>query len=250
MVRAQSPVAGRDHGGVRRGRGGPQPTPRGHRAAVPDRARRVCGGDSRGPAYPVDRRTLLRRRRRCRRSLSRLGRRRGQDERGRGRERRRADGRDRRSPARAASRRGAGRPRRTVRTRPLARARPPGPGGQPAGRGGARRHRSHRAGRAECPVGPRRCAHRQPSRPQRPQRPVHRGRPGADRGHLEPDDPEALAIWLGGLIWWTEQNLHRALDRVGEDQDQLAAGLVRAVMAGPETVAIRRAFLSDALTRA
>lgn len=48
---------------------------------------------------------------------------------------------------------------------------------------------------------------------------------------------------------WLEQTVHLALDQIGEDQDQMAAFRVREVIAGPETVATRRAFLSDALTR-
>ena len=68
-------------------------------------------------------------------------------------------------------------------------------------------------------------------------------------GDIDADDPSALTRWLTSLIDWAELNVRLALDGIGDDQQELAAYLVRAVARGPDTIAKRRSFLDYCLTR-
>lgn len=64
-------------------------------------------------------------------------------------------------------------------------------------------------------------------------------------GRIGPDDVGSVAGWLNGLAWWTERNVQIALADPSPHHDDLASGLVHALVSGPTTVALRQRFLTD-----
>lgn len=64
-------------------------------------------------------------------------------------------------------------------------------------------------------------------------------------GRIGPDDVGSVAGWLNGLTWWTERNVLIALADPSPHHDDLASGLVHALVSGPATVALRQRFLTD-----
>ena len=68
-------------------------------------------------------------------------------------------------------------------------------------------------------------------------------------GIVDRSDPEALSGRLSGLVWWAEQNVRLAIRGIGDQQDELAALLVQAVINGRRDVADQQAFLAEAISR-
>ncbi len=68
-------------------------------------------------------------------------------------------------------------------------------------------------------------------------------------GTIEIDDGESLWLWLGGLIWWAEQNVRLAVDFATPSQDQNANDLLDAILSGPATIEERQEFLRHCTSR-
>jgi Ser/Thr protein kinase RdoA (MazF antagonist) len=68
-------------------------------------------------------------------------------------------------------------------------------------------------------------------------------------GHVEIADVDAMPRWLAGLTWWTERNLQIAAARPSREHDELAVGLVGALVNGVASVELRQRLVSDAIAR-
>ncbi|HEV2069188.1 MAG TPA: hypothetical protein VGR26_05300, partial [Acidimicrobiales bacterium] len=68
-------------------------------------------------------------------------------------------------------------------------------------------------------------------------------------GVLDADDPSVLSAAPAALAPWVMENLELAVARPSDRQDELAAALVDALLAMPETAATRQAVLARCLNR-
>ncbi len=68
-------------------------------------------------------------------------------------------------------------------------------------------------------------------------------------GILDADDPSVLTAAPAALVPWVMENLELAVARRSDRQDELAAALVDALLAMPETAATRQAVLARCLNR-
>lgn len=68
-------------------------------------------------------------------------------------------------------------------------------------------------------------------------------------GVVDRADPDSLGARLSGLVWWAEQNVRLAIRGIGDQQDELAMLLVKAVIDGRRDVADQRALLAAAIAR-